>query len=67
MVSHQGTCPDTGMPPRSRGGTAAGATHSRGIEFAIAYARVRVPEIVEHIDCNREAAEAIRGIHSVRP
>ncbi|MEV4237494.1 hypothetical protein ACIBJI_28740 [Nocardia sp. NPDC050408] len=41
--------------------------HSRKIKIAIAYARAHGPEIIERIDRNREAAEAIRGSESVRP
>ncbi|MEV2222390.1 hypothetical protein OIE68_06240 [Nocardia vinacea] len=41
--------------------------HSRRIKIAIAYARAHGPEIIERIDRNREAAEAIRGSDSVRP
>ncbi|WP_062989314.1 hypothetical protein [Nocardia anaemiae] len=41
--------------------------HSRKIKVAIAYARAHGPEIIERIDRNREAAEAIRGSDSVRP
>ncbi|MGY4102553.1 hypothetical protein ACW2Q0_23790 [Nocardia sp. R16R-3T] len=40
---------------------------SRKIEIAIAYARAHGPEIIERIDRNREAAEAIRGSDCVRP
>jgi len=41
--------------------------HSRRIKIAIAYARAHGPEIIERIDRNREAAEAIRSSDSVRP